>query len=171
MDRRGCRVAFSELNERCLLIGTREGELSLADVRSGSKPAKMVWATECSRGINAISTNPFVPYWVAVGTYSGTYIFDARAGDVGPVMSLRMHTGGVTNLAWAPRHSELLASSSTDGTVRLWDLSKPPLYVVSTVVADRGLPAAGGMRLSPLLYVCVSSTHAFLQLQSEVHLY
>jgi WD40 repeat protein len=44
-----------------------------------------------------------------------------RLGSWGPVAALRGHTGVIDSLTQSPDHSTL-ASSSNDGTVRLWDL-------------------------------------------------
>ena len=38
-------------------------------------------------------------------------------------ITLRGHTNDVTEVAWSP-NGQTLASSSLDGTIRLWDASK-----------------------------------------------
>ncbi|KAJ3360457.1 hypothetical protein GGF32_008405 [Allomyces javanicus] len=42
---------------------------------------------------------------------------------------LSAHTRAVTSLAWSPAHADMLATSSLDGTVRLWDLRRRPAPV------------------------------------------
>ena len=55
---------------------------------------------------------------VASGSYGVVQLWDVRTGSLWA--TLRGHSNQVQHMAWAPDGS-LLASSSRDGTVRLWD--------------------------------------------------
>jgi len=55
---------------------------------------------------------------VASGSYGVVQLWDVRTGSL--LATLRGHSNQVQHMAWAPDGS-LLASSSRDGTVRLWD--------------------------------------------------
>ncbi|TPX50548.1 hypothetical protein SeMB42_g00668 [Synchytrium endobioticum] len=54
-------------------------------------------------------------------------IYSTTAIDLGADAGseLRGHSGDVDQIAWHPTHTDLLASTGNDKTVRLWDLRKP----------------------------------------------
>lgn len=46
-------------------------------------------------------------------------------------LSLKSHKGWVTAVAWHPETAHMLASSSHDGTVKIWDVrSSVPLFTL-----------------------------------------
>lgn len=141
----GSAVTYSGMGERCILASTGESELVHLDTRDRKRGRCNEWAHTWPGlfGCAQIAVSPFVPHWAAVAAQRGILLYDLRFGEKGPVQELLMHSNALTSVSWSPRHSELLASSSLDGSVRLWDLTAPPLHCVSTTVLDDLLPMTG----------------------------
>lgn len=60
-------------------------------------------------------------HWMAIGGLQGVWIFDLDAGDE-TAQLLTGHTDTVNSVVFHPE-SNILASGSDDGTVRLWDMT------------------------------------------------
>lgn len=61
-------------------------------------------------------------------TESGDWQVDLRA--------LTSHTGSIEDIQWSPTEDALLASCSSDRTVRLWDSRSPPQQACVCIVKD-----------------------------------
>lgn len=61
----------------------------------------------------------------ACGIPSGVYVWHLTQTDVRTTKELAGHTDQISAIACNPAHPELLATGSTDKTVRLWDLRAP----------------------------------------------
>mmetsp|Transcript_20195 Transcript_20195/g.77321 ORF Transcript_20195/g.77321 Transcript_20195/m.77321 type:complete len:917 (-) Transcript_20195:22-2772(-) len=148
-------VAYSGQGPQSLLLASGAGSLTLVDCREGKRRTGG-WSHRWQglRGSCAVSVSPFIPHWAAVAAQGSALVYDLRFGGHGPVRELRMHSNGVVAAAWSPRHAELIATASLDGTARLWDLTAPPLHCISTSLFGNGLPLTG------VAYQRGSSDHA-----------
>ncbi|GJP46181.1 hypothetical protein CLOM_g5498 [Closterium sp. NIES-68] len=69
-------------------------------------------------------SSPFSPL-LLLGTDSGHLVaFDPRASHGGPVGSWEVHDKKVSTVSFCPGQEEIIATASTDRTVRLWDVRK-----------------------------------------------
>ena len=72
--------------------------------------------------VSALAFSPDGRY-LAVGTLNNPQphiqIWDVRAENL--VQTLRGHIGGITSLVWWPQNDHLIASGSSDCTIRVWD--------------------------------------------------
>lgn len=86
--------------------------------------------------VNVISWNRNVGFLLASGSDDGSFkVWDLRAIRKGamPLANFAFHKGAITSLEWAPHDESLIAVSSADNQISLWDLS---------VEADDENPAA-----------------------------
>lgn len=88
---------------------------------------------------------------LALGLRDGSLcIYQSRSGDPGPALDLLVripgHLGAITALSW---RGDVLASGSSDGAARLWDLSsltgdRPLLSLLAAAADSEERAAAGG---------------------------
>lgn len=76
----------------------------------------------CASRIRTLAWNP-TGHLIATGTGDRTLrIWNPDKASVKNSTELRGHTGAVERVAWNPTKESELASCSSDGTVRLWDV-------------------------------------------------
>ena len=95
------------------------------DVRQRAKPALRVKTHDAD--VNVMSWNRLANCMVATGADDGSLrIWDLRNfSEVNPqfIANFTFHRDAVTSVDWAPFDSAMLASSSADNTVCVWDLA------------------------------------------------
>jgi periodic tryptophan protein 1 len=108
-----------------LLSGGFDGRACLADVRAPGSPEKTpAWGV--GSDVEALAWDPAHPTRFCVASEDGhVTCFDARAGGgSSPLWTLGAHSRPTTGLAFAGAAAPgLLATGSTDKTVKLWDVS------------------------------------------------
>jgi WD40 repeat protein len=93
-----------------------ESDLELDGLDSGHMPRS--WNLLNGRSRTPSRTHP----WAYIGGGGGGNTVDLVAGDTGkPIRTLSGHTEEVNDVDWAERESQLLATSSLDMTIRIWD--------------------------------------------------
>jgi WD40 repeat protein len=111
-------VAFSR-DGRWLAFATEEGALRLFDLRTGELRTEPKHESE---GFSSLAFSPDSRLIASGGKGGVIRLWNPASGA--PAGELIGHTSEVNAVAFAPSDPDLLASASTDETVRLWDLSK-----------------------------------------------
>jgi len=84
--------------------------------------------SQSQSSIKDVAWHPFVPYWFASASSSGSIsIYDLRS-TLEPVIKFNAHNGPISKIQWCPGHSELMVSSSIDGEYKMWSLLNEPHY-------------------------------------------
>ncbi|KAG2734789.1 hypothetical protein G9P44_002795 [Scheffersomyces stipitis] len=99
------------------------GFISLFDTREESKLVHRYRSSEV--GVNSISVNPGISHCIATGDSNGSiHVYDIRGigSEMNPIYSIQEQTESITQLKWHPRYHNVLGSSSTDHSVKLFDL-------------------------------------------------
>lgn len=80
--------------------------------------------------VNVISWNRSVNYLLASGSDDGSFkIWDLRmfgskaAGGPEPLANFKHHKGRIASIEWSPHDESMIAVSSADNSITLWDLS------------------------------------------------
>jgi DNA excision repair protein ERCC-8 len=90
---------------------------------SNSLKSVINWKMNASVYMTAIPANHSSPLLVAVGMEGHTIrMCDLKSGA--STHTLRGHSGSVHTLQWSPHHSYMLASGSSDGYIKYWDIRK-----------------------------------------------
>ena len=121
-----CSVCWP--SERLLFSGGNDHSIRLWDVST----------TLCARTLYGKSPVAALAYSSIARRLASAHpdfavrVWDPRVGSSGATsQALQGHTGCVTDVAWSPVSPHMLASSSLDMTVKLWDLrSNVPLYTL-----------------------------------------
>jgi ribosome assembly protein RRB1 len=93
------------------------------DTRDRSKAQISVQAHNAD--VNVISWNRSVGYLMASGSDDGSFkVWDLRAlSKAAPLAQFSYHKGPITSVEWAPHDESVLAVSSADNQLTVWDLS------------------------------------------------
>ncbi|HEY9860310.1 MAG TPA: NB-ARC domain-containing protein [Candidatus Obscuribacterales bacterium] len=117
-------LAFSP-DGRFLASGSEDHLIRIWDLRSGQLYRTLAGHTDEVRSIAfspQFSDAQQEDYWLASGSYDGTVrLWDVTTGEC--LHSLKDHTGWVWSVAFSP-DGQQLASSSSDRTLKLWNLSQ-----------------------------------------------
>ncbi|CAO3589619.1 unnamed protein product [Absidia cylindrospora] len=116
---------WSSLSTSLIVTGGEAGHLYVVDLRLKDHQG-IVWkAPEAhSNAIRDAQFNPFIPYWLASGgDDSIVNIWDLRATCHKPLAKIDGHHGPISSIAWGNVRPEKLATTSRDGTFRIWSLS------------------------------------------------
>lgn len=122
-------VAFSPDN-RWLASGGNSGEIKLWDVNTGREIYGEAHPREI---IHTVAFSPEGKWLAAAGTGQVIHLLEPSTKQT---RSLSGHTGEITGIAFIP-NSSLLASGSTDKTIRIWDVDKGTLVTTFPELSDQ----------------------------------
>mmetsp|Transcript_48578 Transcript_48578/g.115634 ORF Transcript_48578/g.115634 Transcript_48578/m.115634 type:complete len:553 (+) Transcript_48578:54-1712(+) len=116
-----------------LLTGSFDRTAAVLDVRATASDWKAAGKWPVSDDIECVQWDPTNPHRFFVSTDAGNVTcHDARHQGQGPVFTIGAHTEACTGLALNPHVPGLLATSSLDKTVKIWDFRGDKVdYVVS----------------------------------------
>ncbi|ODV84954.1 hypothetical protein CANARDRAFT_28690 [[Candida] arabinofermentans NRRL YB-2248] len=120
-------IQWSTSENTVFATGGTDGYLRIWDTRSKKhKPALSVVASQSD--VNVISWCNKVDYLMASGHDDGSWgVWDLRNFQAGstpsPVVSYDFHKSPITSIAFNPLDESIVAVSSEDNTVTLWDLA------------------------------------------------
>ncbi|KAL7423168.1 rRNA-processing protein utp21 [Cryptotrichosporon argae] len=104
-----------------ILVGSREGELQLWNIRTGTLIHTFP-PTSSASSVTALVQSPALDV-VGVGHLDGSVrVLDIRTGEL--VMSVKMEEGSITGVAFRMDGALVLATASSTGAIALWDLAK-----------------------------------------------
>ncbi|KAL1412861.1 rRNA-processing protein utp21 [Vanrija albida] len=106
-----------------ILVGSKEGELALWNIRTGSLIHTFPSFTPSAPSpVTTIVQSPAVDV-VGVGYLDGAIrVMDIKDAEL--VMQMRMDQGSIEGLSFRMDGPPILASSSSAGTIAIWDLNK-----------------------------------------------
>ncbi|KAI8338416.1 hypothetical protein BC941DRAFT_422864 [Chlamydoabsidia padenii] len=141
---------WSLLSPSLVVTGGQAGQLHVMDLRVQDRQPIVWQALEAHTGtILDGQFNPFIPYWLASAGGDGIVnIWDLRATCHKPLAKIDGHLGPVTSIAWGNVRPEKLATTSRDGTFRMWSLSESSVPIwescsrkLDPVGTNHGTPA------------------------------
>ncbi|KAK9463755.1 WD40-repeat-containing domain protein [Lipomyces oligophaga] len=123
-------IQWSQSEKSVFASGGSDGYIRVWDVRSKKhKPALSVFAS--SSDVNVMSWSKSVSYLLASGHDDGSWgIWDLRTftgssngANIQPAASFSFNKSPITSIEFHPTEESVVAVSSADNTVMLWDLS------------------------------------------------
>ncbi|KAH8115597.1 WD40 repeat-like protein [Phellopilus nigrolimitatus] len=132
-------VAWSEIHENQLVTASGDGSLRLWDVTLNDMPIR-VWQ-EHSREAFSVDWSNVKKDVFCSSSWDGTVkVWNPERGH--SLTTLQAAQGCVYQALFSPHHPDLLASCSSDGTLRLFDLRAPALLNAPTsLTAPLSTPA------------------------------
>lgn len=115
-------VRWNSVNEQVLLTAGYDSVINLLDVRDEkarikTKLPKEVMDIECAQW------HPKLEHNFACSTESGVVLgYDSRKFDA-PVFRFQAHNKACPNISFSPFIPNMMATSSLDGTVKVWDIA------------------------------------------------
>ncbi|KAJ8565013.1 hypothetical protein K7X08_001473 [Anisodus acutangulus] len=120
-------VAWNPFSPRILLSGSFDHTVYLKD---GRKPSHSGFKFSVSADVESLAWDPHSEHSFVVSLENGTVTsFDIRAASSGstsetmPSFTIHAHDNAASSLSFNPLVPNLLATGSTDKTVKLWDLT------------------------------------------------
>ncbi|KAJ3074788.1 ribosome biosynthesis protein rrb1 [Podochytrium sp. JEL0797] len=123
-------LQWSPAEESVFASCSSDGTIRVWDVRTRNK-AQLSWKAH-STDVNVISWNKLTDRLIASGSDSGEFsVWDFRTlssaistkSPITPAASFKWHNEPITSIEWHPAESSVLAVSSADDQVTLWDLA------------------------------------------------
>lgn len=107
-----------------------DNKFRLFDIRASSTSAVSTYYDETAKGINSLSFSPFSHHLVALGNAnSNIELIDTRKlsstpTKLGLLHTMMGHSDAITSMEFSPHQDGILATSSQDRRLILWDLFK-----------------------------------------------
>ncbi len=104
------------------LQGSFDKTAAVCDVRATAADWKAAGKWSVTSDVECVTWDLHNPHQFLVSTDNGTVTcHDARKAGEGPIFTIGAHTEACTGLAVNPLEPGLLATSSLDRTIKLWD--------------------------------------------------
>jgi ribosome assembly protein RRB1 len=104
------------------VCGGEKGRVGLVDVRDTRK-CSTLWDAH-NGDTNVLSWNPIVGQLLLTGGDDGTFkVWDVRATSRGALANFKWHRAPITSVDWHPTDEAVLAVSSADDSMSIWDMS------------------------------------------------
>ena len=133
-------LAWHPLEPSILATASFDRSASVLDVRAHSNGVRFALPSDAE----SLTWNPHTPDQFTVSCDSGVVLcYDVRRGGAAePVFVLQAHDEACSSVSFSPGIPGLMATSSIDGTVKLWDLastegSAPQCVVEKTMAIGR----------------------------------
>ena len=113
-------VRWNPLNDKILLTAGFDSRINVLDVRDQASLVKTK-IPKSAMDVEQANWHPTMEHNFAVSTESGLVLgYDSRNMS-DPVFSLQAHQKACSNVAFSPHIANMMATCSTDGTVKIWD--------------------------------------------------
>jgi WD40 repeat protein len=116
-------ILVADWKDDVIICGSREGEVSLLDVRAESDP---VTFSGHSEEICGIKMHRHLPLFATCANDTAVKIWDMRSiGSEAPSLAYTEHTAAVRAIAWSPTADHILITGggTADKTIKMWDSS------------------------------------------------
>ncbi len=149
-------LQWSPSEESVFASCSADGTIRFFDVRMGKEAALTVVGSKTD--MNVISWNQKSSHLIASGDDNGTLkVWDLRAlqssaeegTELEAVAHYDWHRGPITSLEWHPHDDSVLAASSEDNSVSIWDMALEA--DVDEIAKERTGADVGDMKLPPQL--------------------
>jgi ribosome assembly protein RRB1 len=119
-------IEFRKVGDNCANIfaicGGQQGKVGIVDVRNPIKCSNEFVAH--NGDTNVLSWNPIVGQLLLTGGDDGTFkVWDVRSTGRGALANFKWQKDAVTSVDWHPTDEAVLAVSSADDTISIWDMS------------------------------------------------
>lgn len=115
-------VRWNNVNDQVLLTAGYDSYINILDVRDEKARTKTKIPKE-AQDIEAAHWHPKFEHNFACSTESGIVLgYDTRKLDT-PVFKLQAHTKACPSMSFSPFIPNMMATSSLDGTVKVWDIA------------------------------------------------
>lgn len=115
-------IKWNSVNDQILLTAGYDSKINVLDVRDQSSMASTK-IPKSAKDVESASWHPVLEHNFAVSTESGIVMgFDSRKIGT-PVFTLQAHEKAASNVIFSPHIPNMMCTSSTDGTVKVWDIT------------------------------------------------
>ncbi|WVQ77197.1 hypothetical protein IAR50_006880 [Cryptococcus sp. DSM 104548] len=117
-------LAVYNLDFGKVLVGTSDGTVRLWDVDAGQEV--QVFGRDNGRAsqVNAVMSHPTLPAIITGHEDGHLRFYDAKSSSSSPTHTVLAHPAPITSLTLSPSSPTCILTSSSDCTVRLWDLGR-----------------------------------------------
>lgn len=123
-------LQFSPKQEHVLASCSVDKTVKLWDLRENKWKPQMSWNAH-DQDVNVISWNAHCPFLIASGSDDGSFkVWDLRKLqknlEAEPITNIKWHNAPITSIQFHPREECVLAVSSDDNKLTMWDFSVEP---------------------------------------------
>ena len=144
-------VQWHPLERTVLASGSYDGTVAVFDVRSPTN----VTLFPTSADIESFQWNPHNPATFAVSTEDGNVtLYDARQSQ-SPLFTLHAHEGSVSSVSFNAMVPDMMATSSVDKSIKIWDIAgNTPVCVETKAMGIGDVFCVNYYQDDPFLLAC-----------------